>query len=548
MEGAREIRSNARTLPWILICAIAFFALAGLYQITLPGLYGDEALQATPAARVAVGVQGHAWPTFVMSYIGPVKTYVLALSFLLFGVSVPVLRATTLACGLVGVIFAYLFLRLVFDRRVAAIGVVLLASDTSLILFSRADWGPVAISFAAKTIGLYALARWWRNPREWLAATMAGLSFGAGLLHKADFSWFLIAMPIASVFCSPRLRVALKGKLSGVIFGLIAFAAMASPLILFNIVENWITWAEPRRELAATLVKQYPGEPTVFAAIKLGIAQFPQRLGALRSVIDGSFFPNWTTGPASISLADVHLWLFLIAMGAAMLAFGLRLAEKHQGRLFWPTLGLSIIPVIMFLEILITPSATGPHHSIALYPFPHFIIAVGLACMLSFRRKRFPVGWVLATVLVLGLVAVNAAQITQFHGAAIQTGGRGAWSDAIYTAAEIIDRDYPGETVVTTDWGQRDQLFVVLGGKRSVDFWVPDNDPTREFQAQLDAGRSLFTLFDERLSSVFKEQRQEIIVLLQDPKYDVEWRIVPDRQGTPVILLAKVRQIQPVRQ
>jgi 4-amino-4-deoxy-L-arabinose transferase-like glycosyltransferase len=111
---------------------VAVFSWICFRNIWQPG-YGDEALLCVAPARFVWGqavvnpfpheqvtLFGRAFPLMINSYTGPVKAYILALAFGLFGVSVPTMRMTTGLIGLLGIVVLYFLVRRQFGRMAAA--------------------------------------------------------------------------------------------------------------------------------------------------------------------------------------------------------------------------------------------------------------------------------------------------------------------------------------------------------------------------------------------------------------------------------------------
>jgi len=84
-----------------VVVVIAAFGWICFQHLELPGLYGDEAWSAAEGVRLALGKQdlidagpwqrvsvaGYSLPYMLNDYVGPLKTYVLAASFRVFGVT-----------------------------------------------------------------------------------------------------------------------------------------------------------------------------------------------------------------------------------------------------------------------------------------------------------------------------------------------------------------------------------------------------------------------------------------------------------------------------
>src|SRR5215467_5066458 len=85
----------------------------------------------------------------------------------------------------------------ILGQRTAMIAAALLAFDPSYILHIRLDWGPVALMMFFKVGSLYFLAEFART-RKLFYLKVAALFLGLGLYDKANFLWYLLALPLAT--------------------------------------------------------------------------------------------------------------------------------------------------------------------------------------------------------------------------------------------------------------------------------------------------------------------------------------------------------------
>jgi hypothetical protein len=107
-----------------------------------------------------------------------------------------------------------------------------------------------------------------------------------------------------------------------------------------------------------------------------------------------------------------------------------------------------------------------------LYPFPHWIVALGLVALWQAgpdagagpRRGRRALA-----AAGLGVVILAGARVVEVTRAdLVRSGGRGYWSDAIVGFAEETARS-PDARVVCLDWGLHNALAFLGDGVRSID-------------------------------------------------------------------------------
>ncbi|TML12880.1 MAG: hypothetical protein E6G33_12840, partial [Actinobacteria bacterium] len=82
------------------------------------------------------------------SYIGAVKTVAFVPVAAAFGISPASVRVFTIGVAALSLVFTYLFAWRLFRRAtIAAVGIVLLATDPSFVFYSRVDFGPSVFMF-----------------------------------------------------------------------------------------------------------------------------------------------------------------------------------------------------------------------------------------------------------------------------------------------------------------------------------------------------------------------------------------------------------------
>ena len=570
-------------LPWSLLLVGVLFIVFGLPHLDLPGPYPDEVIQAAPAATLSVGlmptskfdgttinddslvVNHRAYPFVMLTYLGPVKTYILALAFWLFGASIEVTRATTLSVGFLGVCFTYMFARQVVGPGAANVAAVLVGSDPSFLLSARDDWGPIIIGFALKMLGLYFVTRWWKSPRALVPPVLAGFCFGLGLSHKADFAWFLLAaVPVGVVFFQLHRRLlSARGGLAvlGFLFG-------ASPLLYFNALTNWSTWTRAGSVFSSGLGPFLASGP-IFGGLLAYFAPFAShRWSILRTVLDGQSVIGFIVGVSRSNLWNLLTGLKLeseFALFDSAIILSVVWFFTRNGTRYLRLVAALVATIVGILaQILVTPSAGGPHHLIAIYPFPQLAIAVGASVLMSntsgpvVAAKGITRSWIaqatLAKQFTLGLpglrlllsiplalvLVVNVYQLAYFRSSLVRTGGNLYWSDAIDRAASYIQQLPPSDYAQTLDWGLRDQLIMLLGPRHPVGFWGPGLAPESELADQLARDHRLFVLHSES-ATLSKDGRDRFLGVIADPRLGwVSQMSFSDRAGNPIVSVVRV--------
>jgi hypothetical protein len=530
-------RSETRILfaAWLVLGVLAL-ALAGR-GLSAPGLYYDEVIQAEAAREFldadgsplripgasSTRIFGRWLPVFTQPYMGALKSQLLIPSFTLFGASGASLRATTLAWGLLGLLFAMLLAHRLLGLGAALVAGALLAVDPSFLFVSRHDWGSFALALLLRCAGLYLFASGW-SLRSNARVFAAGLCFGLGVYNKIDFAVPLAATALALCAVAPR---AVAGALRGEKRRLLAVAAGlllgASPL-----------FSELGTALLATRGALATGSDA-------GLWQ--EKLGALRSMFDGSYFDRLMRAGGSFErMFDVETAArspFLVIYALAIVFLAGRLALRARLKI-WEPVPAFVLAAAVFasLGILATPRATRIHHVLGAYPFPQYVVALailGLAAPPAGRARRAAAAGVALLALAGGLWASLRTfdTIQRSH-------GKGRWSDAVDELAREL-ANQPGAVAVSLDWGFHAQLhFLERGLELREPIWgIARSDASaRPWSFQGD-GRMRYLLWERDLA-VFPVGPAFLETVRALGSGRVAIRVHADREGDPAFVSVRI--------
>lgn len=433
------------------------FTIQALLLLPYPGLQNDEALFGSLIyeprnLEYFVQVFKHRIPLMAISYLGGLKSLLYAGIFALWPPSLASVRVPVIAFGAATV---WLFVRLLdalLGRRAAWVGGLLLAADTSFLLTTTFDWGPVALQHLLLLGGLTLLVRFYRTRANWTLA-LATFLFGLGLWDKAVFIWTLSG---ASVSALILLRPQLKQLVSPrrLLLGAMGLAVGAAPLIVFNLRYHGQTFQHARYTSAdiknkARLLKSSLDGSSLFGYLtreddgrrREDPPRLGERLCLCLSQLAGRPRKNLMLPVLVLSLASL-VWLRGAECKAVL--FGL-----IAFLVAWPQMALN--------------QGTGgsTHHAVLLWPIPHLIVAAGLSG-LSYRlpcaRRMFPAA---ITALVVGSnLLVTNEYLAQF----IRHGAGSAWTDAITSLAGRLEATSKA-SIVVADWGILDSLRLLAAGR-----------------------------------------------------------------------------------
>jgi len=238
--------------PWtgsrdpVLLLAVIVGAVVRLWRFGgLPaGMNQDEAAMAYDAfALIHHGTDrlGYRLPTMLVSWgsgMNPLASYLDAPLVGLFGLTPTVARLPALLTGIASLPLFFLLLRDTLGRRVARVGVILLAISPWHIMLSR--WGLEANLFPfVFLLAVVLLLRSLRRPR---LLVLAALVF-ATCLYSYGPSYFVV-----SVFLAAALAHGLRHRLwppRSLALAAVVFLIAATPMAL-NLAVNSLGWAEIR--------------------------------------------------------------------------------------------------------------------------------------------------------------------------------------------------------------------------------------------------------------------------------------------------------------
>src|ERR1700693_676300 len=170
------------------------FLLLGLCFVDRAGIATDEAaLEATLFRSwrfFSVPVFHHNVPVMKLTYIGELKTWLYAPIFLIWNPTAAAIRVPAILMGALTVLMFGILLELVHGRRAAWVGSILLATDTSFLLTTVHDWGPVVLQHLLLCAMMLLAVRWFQTSSN---VALAGAAFCCGLAFwdKAVFIWIL---------------------------------------------------------------------------------------------------------------------------------------------------------------------------------------------------------------------------------------------------------------------------------------------------------------------------------------------------------------------
>jgi 4-amino-4-deoxy-L-arabinose transferase-like glycosyltransferase len=467
----------------ILLAIVAVFLALTFYQIDLPGLYNDEAMDVVPAMQLLQGqpadlsrgagltIGDRTYPLMTSDYQGVVSTYLIIPFLSILGVGGFAIRAMSISFGLAGVILTYFVGRKFFNRPAGLIAAFMLAVMPSYVFWSRIG---LYVVNEVVPIGLGALLLFmaWRERRHWGYLLGGMFMLGLGLSTKLLFLWFLSSLvgallasnwrSVMGYFRGSRAPGIVEGRITAgrgvwntiitdVGVSVAGFTAGAFPLILYNFQTRG-TYLVLRTNLVNT---PHGVNNSDFLSNVLTEAD------ALRVLLDGSYF--WFQG------AVLQNWFAPLGLGAlAVLMAGLvgfRLVPTHfaKGAAF-----VALFIFLVFIQSCFTVSGLWATHLLIVLPFPQLLAGGALGGALAWlwqsrRNSRLAVA-VMGSLLVIAVSVYDLKTDIEYHQALARTGGYSTFSDSIYGLAQYLDENHI-TSPLAGDWGIKSSIQILTQGR-----------------------------------------------------------------------------------
>lgn len=467
----RQSRSPDRLTPrplWPGVLGLAFaalFTILASVRLGAQGLQYDEINQAVGAFELLgrpspMFVQARIWgiPVLVQTWTGALKTNLFGVFLALTGLSFEPVTWRLFGIGLAAlgilVFFSVLGRRLRFLAAVVVGG--LTVSDVTLLLHSRHEVGPVALSFALRLLFLAVLVRQ-AVDRGVSAARgcVLGLVVALGIFEKLSSVGLVLPLLFALVaFPELRQRRALAGLALGGSIGLM-------PLLMVNLdsllTEGvMISWRQ-------VFVRDYPPlAPLRYVAewMSLGTGDDASRMILGEPASSGLWFAESVLVAAGLTV----LIAALVGPGRARRSGEERLAL---------VLLLGWAAMAVFFALL--PKGTTTHHWVSATPVHYLAFALALSGAADPRlvagdervggdprgsRRR-----VVLLILVSLLLVARTARLIEVERALSAGKSSHQWDPSLTEFGRFAATVPEAAIIVAADWGIATQVFALSGGR-----------------------------------------------------------------------------------
>ncbi len=459
----QKISTAISSARWAVIFSL-YFLTAALTLIPYFGIQNDEALFGSgiyPPSGViySQAVRGRELPVMLISYLGTPKTWFYMAWFKRWGPSAYSLRLPVVLGG-IGLIWLFRSLiRRAAGERAAVIGCALLATDTTFLLTNTFDWGPVALQHLTLTGGVVLLVRFHRNGS--IGALAGGFFlFGLGLWDKALFLWTLGGVGVAGlVVYWTEIRRAFSPRNFAI--ALLAGSLGSLPLLVYNYDTDLATIRGNARLTTSKMAfKAHVLHITLNGSALFGwlSSEDPRLLGTVGKPLE----PRTLLERGSVALGAasgkprIGFLAFAVAAAVMLVPFLWNTPARR------PMLFALIFLSVAWIQMAVTKDAgEGVHHTVLLWPFPHFLAAVVFDALATRIRRYGP--WIAAAVVAI-VCAQDALVTNNFIGETVRHRATTQWTDAIYPLSEDLKHRKPVHVFVM-DWGILDSLRLLNRGR-----------------------------------------------------------------------------------
>lgn len=535
-----------------LICSL-FFILAS-YNIELPGLYYDEALDVVPTMQLVTGqhveehrsveILGRRLPIMVSEYVGPVSTYLTLPFFILLGVSVSSLRLAAIVFAVGTIAFTFYFLKPFFSRQVAFLATLLLAVNPAFIMWSRQGNHVSSLMSFMATGSLYCFYLWYKKRKD-VCFYLGSFLLGLGLCQKIIFLWFIMALGLAVFTQTSNLKGMVSfrtwirdraGKVVG--FGikrlglsLLVFCVGLSMMLWYN-----LTTPGTIRMIMSNLVVTSKGTNNLAF-----LTNFLKRVEDFRRVLSGDLFSYTGGSYANKFYVPLFVVAFLFCLVVSLLPIS-NINRKKRGFVL-------VLFITLFIFSCFTIGGLSPYHLLILLPLPQAIISLFVCDAGVLLRGVVSSDWVrrmltiVPLTVAMGIVILDLGVVKSYHRAMNETGGVGMFSDAIYDLADYLE-DNAITTPLAVDWGFRKSIqLLTKGGVNPIEIFQYGQEPnegfSREVFKRLSDPNNLYLFHGAQFTAFRRYEAFEAVVRQANKAIQLE-RTFYQRDGTPVYYLYRV--------
>jgi hypothetical protein len=513
------VRDRANRL--VFVFCLLFIGLGCLWVGEL-GLQNDEAL-----FSAGIYPPSADW-SMVMTYVGTLKSFVYTPIFRVWRPSAASTRIPAVLLGACTIWLFYLLSRRTVGATAAVVGTALLATDSTFLMTTRYDWGPVVLQHLCLVGGVLAVLRFVESRQlKWLGLGL--FIFGLGMWDKALFVWSLVGLGAAVLIVFPRRLFALLGYKEMAV-AIVSFAAGAYPLISYNLNHDWVTfrsntaWSSEEIGYKARLLLS-----TMQGNSILGTLPREKWDGPLRQP-DSVAKRMWVSSNDFFGQPRKNWQVYLLLLSVVLLPFVWK-TEARTAFLF-----VLVYMAVTWAQMAFTKGAgTGTHHPILMWPMPFLAIAA----VLSEASERWRNGKCALIVVIAAVCFSNLLVTGTYYTNMLRNGGTVAWSDAIFPASQALPGMHPSQVCIA-DWGVFENIRLLHRGRIPMCVAVDADESPEILKRQIADPNAVF-IGHVKEAEFNTGSSEKLLRFAQQQGYSPSFhRVFFDYNGRPIIQVFKL--------
>ncbi len=516
----------------ILVISIIYFAYAASYEIKYPGLYYDETLFVNGALggldNTFIHKRIFGIPVMLMPYIGAVKAYLFYPIFYFLGVSPETIRIPVIIISTLTLILSFYLAEVIFNKWFASLVAIILATDPSFIYTTRLDWGPVVLMIFFKVLALFLLFKIIsesnnshnQNLIYWYIVFLSVLILG--LWDKLNFIWFISALFICCILLYLRKIIKIwNAYKSKMLVPTMTFLLIIS-LMIVGLIIPVLSFGEKTSE---SLSSRFSRLTQIYEATVTGRAVyewiFDQPLPEV----------TWVNQLTFLTVIILLITLCISILFKSNYNYIVNLEFDSKRMLVFFTLLFGFI----YMQMISTRQAGGPHHIMMLFPFQHFFNISAVIVLLQLIIQKFgnfaqkissfmKIFYITSIMIVFGYLIHTQIQVNNHYSLAFQNklSFNNRWSPKIYELSEyLIKNKGQIDYIYSADWGFHTQLHGLAEAKyrsKYIDLWASFNDlhklskdKQEKFYESFFKGKNIFVVLHSENFAIMEYSRSNFI-------------------------------------
>lgn len=449
-------------LIFTLVSSLAFFLIASI-KLDSQGLYYDELLSA-PGAFSYTGSKVNILNRYSLNNIVLFNTsYNGALKSAIYGFYLKFVnnKFTPLSWRMTGIIFVFASL-IVFSLLTInslklwqyLLLMFFLITDISLLLYTRYDWAPSALTSGLKFIFLGVFIKTLNEKKiSYVQSFISGLIIGLAVYEKLSSLTLLIPLFLMLFY----IVYIYKETISKVILLLIGLLLGTAPIILTNII-----YLYQYKQLFS--FQDIAFNNRISLPKLLNEANAYLELGMGKGAVEVIF--GIDSNNTFLKIESLTITLFLLLTLYINFVYFKKFGKFHISIL------LTIIWITIGILLFISPMQTGPWHYILGTPFQYLAIIYSLSVIPIYKKnitkkRTLNISEVLLMTVIFLFMTVRMMNLSMTMKYIYEGKQSIYWDISLTRIGEFAEKKTDDAIFIAADWGVASQIFSISNGKEN---------------------------------------------------------------------------------